>query len=124
MRNLAKNIKRLIVALVTLILLGIIAIAFYITYLDANTSAAKKYLVERYGIDEKELKPKKYIKYVYEDIVNCDQEWFRTCTDDENLEFQYIFDYKGISIIVNEDKSAKLTDDYPEEPIKTDDTNN
>lgn len=117
MGSFIKNIKRLVVGIIALILIGIVAIAIYFSYVDANNSKAKTYLIERYGLDEKELKPKKYVQYVYEDVTNCDQEWIKKCTDDENLQFQYIFDYDGTVIVVSEDKKANLTDDYDGEVI-------
>ncbi|HAB67621.1 MAG TPA: hypothetical protein DCE23_09675 [Firmicutes bacterium] len=117
MGSFIKNIKRLVIGFIALILIGIVAIAIYFSYVDANNSKAKTYLIERYGLDEKKLKPKKYIQYIYEDVTNCDQEWIKKCTDDENLQFQYIFDYDGTVIVVSEDKKASLTDDYDGEVI-------
>lgn len=119
MKMLTRGIKSILALVVTVVILGGMGIALYLVYLDSNTSAARKYLVERYGIEEKELKPKKYIKYVYEDVTNCETEWFRKCTDNEDLEFEYIIEYKDETITVSEDKKGVLSDNAKLEPVKS-----
>lgn len=118
MRGLTKGIKCILALVVTILILGGMGFAFYLVYLDSNTSAARKYLVEKYGIEEKELKPKKYIKYVYEDVTNCETEWFKKCTDNEDLEFEYVIEYNDETIIVSEDKKGILSDDAKLKPIE------
>ncbi len=121
MRMLERGIKSILSLVVTIVILGGIGFAVYLVYLDSNTSAARKYLAERYGIEEKELKPKKYIKYVYEDITDCETEWFKKCTDNEDLEFAYVFEYKDETITVSEDKKGVLSDDAKLKPVENDD---
>ncbi len=121
MRSFFKTTKRLIVAAIGLALLGVIGIACYMVYVDSNCQKAKNYLIKRYDLEEKKLKSKKYIQYVYEDVTNCDQEWIKKCTDDENLSYQYIFEYKDdVTIVVSEDKKGQLSDDSTLTPVEED----
>lgn len=118
MRSFFKSLKQIIIGLIGFLLVLVVLVACYFMYLDSNTSNAKAYLVKRYGINEKELKPKKYVRYVYEDIADCDNLWFKKCTSDKSLAYQYIFKYKDTEIIVSEDDKTNLTDNSELSPVE------
>ncbi len=116
--------KRFILGVVIVILVCLLGYVGYISYIEINCSVAKDYLVETYEIDEKKLKSKKYTEFVYEDITNCSTLWFKKCTDNKNLKYEYIFELEEeTKIIVTEDIDGNMTDNYKieekneEEPI-------
>ena len=119
-----KNMKRLIR---NVFFIGLLVVLIYAgvrvginLYNDLHGNEAKKYLVEKYGFEEKDLFVEKYEKFVFEDVANCDSLWMKTCTDDENLSAKIYFktkkDNKKIEVI--EDNDAQFTDNYDAEPTK------
>ncbi len=108
-----KIVKKGVFCIIILILVIILAIAGYLTYVEANASEAKKYLIEKYAINEKEWHATMYTTFVYEDIADCNSLWFKKCTTDKNLLYQYTFKNKEKeTIVVSEDIDGNLTDDY------------
>lgn len=105
--------RKFIFYVVILVLLVIFGIGCYYSYIVINCSEAKDYLIRTYDFSEEELKSKKYTQYVYEDIANCSTLWFKECTDNENLKFEYTFETTdGVTIVVSEDGEGQLTDNY------------
>ena len=84
-----KNLKRIIRTLFFLAIFAILIVAGYYVginmYKDLKGNEAKKYLIEKYGFDEKELRVNEYNEYVFKDVANCDSLWLKECTDDEDL---------------------------------------
>jgi len=108
-----KIIKKGIFCIIILILFAILACAGYFTYVDANASEAKKYLLEKYEINEKDWHATSYTEFVYEDIADCNSLWLKKCTTDKNLLYQYTFKNKEKdTIIVSEDIDGNFSDNY------------
>jgi len=106
-----------LILLTIIIVLVLLLIHFgKLAYIETNSSAAKAYIDEKYEFDEDEYQATEYIAYVYSDLADCSNLWFKECTDDENLAFKYVFESKdkNKTIIVLEDKSGSYTDDYTE----------
>ena len=118
-----KNMKRLIrnlffVALLVVLVYAGVRVGFYL-YNDLHGNEAKKYLVEKYGFDEKDLFVEKYEQFVFKDVAKCDSLWLKECTDDENLAAKIYFKTKDEKkIVVTEDNNAQFEDDYTAEPTK------
>lgn len=119
-----KNVKRILRNGFYLILIGVLLIAgIYVGILmnnDLHGNEAKKYLIEKYGLEEKDLFVEKYNEYVYKDVANCDTLWAKKCTDDKDLAAKYYFKVKsnGDKIVVTEDSDAVFSDDYDAETTK------
>ena len=106
-------IKRFILFIIIIALLGALCFVGYFAYTDIKASVAKKYLIERYDIKEKEITAIKSTDYVYEDINNCETLWLKKCTDDKTLHYKYTFKLKdGTEIHVTEDIDRNFIDDY------------
>lgn len=113
-----KFIKGLLFTFIILVLVAVLGILFYYAYIQSNSEVAKKYLVEKYGLKEKNLSATQYSQYVYEDIADCHSLWVTKCSDDPNLSYTYTFKYnKEIEIIVSEDKDGNFSDNYDGEAI-------
>lgn len=114
-----KYLKRLLFWLFILLL---IVFMFYLGakgYIQANCSRAIDFLVEKYEIEEKDLKALSYQEYVYEDITNCDSLWLKKCSDDENL--VYVFEIEttdGDKITVKEYKDGTHDDNYEKGKVR------
>jgi len=107
-----KLIKGLIFTVVIVALLGVLGVLIYLTYVSSNSEEAKKYLVETYKLNEKNLNATKYTEYVYEDIADCSSLWLKECTDNANLVAEFTFKYDNKEIVVYEDKDGNYTDNY------------
>lgn len=108
-------IKRLLLIPIILILIGVLIYFGYYAYIDSNAHAAKKYIEDKYGFTDRELRTTEFVEYVFEDISNCNNLWLKECTDVEELAFRYVFETKdGTAIIVLEDKNGDYSDDYTE----------
>lgn len=83
-----------------------------ITYNDANCTRGKMYLVKKYEVEEKNIKSIKYQEYAYDDITDCDSLWFKKCTSDDNLKYEYTLEIDGVIIRVKEFKDGSFSDDY------------
>lgn len=109
-----KFIKGFVFAIVIIVLLIIFAILLYFTYVQANSSEAKEYLIDKYEINKKDLFAIKYTEYIYEDIADCSSLWIKKCSDDPNLLYKYTFKFKDNNINVYEDNEGNFTDNYEE----------
>lgn len=110
MKNFIKRFALLIIIVALLIALAIVG---YLAFTDIKASNAKEYLIERYGLDKKEITATKSIEYVYDDINNCETLWLKKCTSDKTLHFKHTFKLKdGTEIHVTEDIDRNFTDDY------------
>lgn len=110
-----KFLKGLIFTIVILILLSLLGVVIYLTYVQSNSEVAKDYLVEKYEINKKELWAISFTEYVYEDITDCSSLWFKKCINQPDLVYKYTFKFKNNKDInVYEDKDGNLTDDYEE----------
>lgn len=106
--------RKFIFCVVIVILIAIFGLGCYYAYIDINCSAAKEYLIKNYDLDEKKLKSKSYTEYVYEDIANCSTLWFKKCTNNEKLKYEYVFMLnEDTKIIVSEDIDGNMIDNYP-----------
>lgn len=113
-----KGIKKLLIAVIVLALIIVMAVIGYAAYVDIHASEAKEYLIEKYEFENDELLAKKYTEYVYEDIADCNSLWFKKCTSEKELLYEYIFEINdGKEIIVSEYEDGTLVDNY-----KTDDS--
>ena len=123
-QRLWKNTKRIIRNGFYFIIFAILLIAGTIVginmYRDLHGNEAKKYLVEKYGFDMKDLYVENLEEYVYEDVANCDTLWLKKCTDDKNLTAKYYIKVKknDQKITVTEDSNAEFTDNYDAETTK------
>ena len=61
------------------------------TYHDVMASAAKNYLIDKYEFSSFEVIAYKSTIFVDEDISNCNNLWFKKCTDDKTLQAKYYF---------------------------------
>ena len=112
-------IKRSILFIIIIILVIAFVVIGYFASTDIQASVAKKYLIERYGFDEKEIMATKSTEYVYEDINNCETLWFKKCTDDKTLHYKHTFKLKdGTEIHVTEDINRNFIDDYNGKVVK------
>lgn len=108
-----KQIKKLLFGLLILAALALIVILVLITYVDIHASEAKDYLMEKYEFKNNELFAVKYVEYAYEDITDCSSLWFKKCTNNENLLYEYSFRTKdGVKITVTEDVDGTFNDNY------------
>ena len=108
-----KNLKKVLCGLLVLVCIALMIVLGCVAYVDIQCSEAKDYLIENYDFKKNELHAKKYTELVYEDIADCGSLWFKKCTKEENLLYQYTFETKdGKKIVVSEDKDGNLTDDY------------
>ena len=54
-----------------------------------------------------------YVQYTYSDVSDCDNTWFKECTDDPSLAYKYVFTKKNkTTITVIEDTNGDFQDDY------------
>ena len=112
-------VKRTILLVIIVILLFAFVIFGKMAYTDVKSSAAKDYLMERYGFTKKEISASKVVEYVYEDISNCETLWFKKCTNDKNLHYIHTFKLQdGTVINVTEDVNHNFTDDYKGTVVK------
>lgn len=116
----AKLFKKILFAIVFFILLCGVIFLSYIAYIDINCSAAKQYLIDKYGFNKKSIHSKKYTEYVYEDITDCSTLWFKKCTDNKDLVFSYTFILSDkTEIIVMQDTKGNYSDNYKKEDNNT-----
>ncbi len=118
-----KNLKRIIRTLFYLVIFAVLIIAGYYVginmYKDLKGNEAKKYLIEKYGFEEKELRVNEYNEYVFKDVANCDSLWLKECTDDEDLVSRLVIKTKaGKEIEVIGYKDETFSDDYDAAPTK------
>ena len=119
-----KNLKRIIRLVFFLVIFAALAVAGVIVginmYRDLKGNEAKKYLVEKYGFEEKELFVKAFKEYVNKDVANCDTLWLKECTDDENMVASVTFKVKTndkeIEVVAYKDET--FSDDYDALPTK------
>ena len=112
-------IKKLLLIPIIIALIGALIYFGYFAYIDANAHTAKKYLEEKYAFTEKELRTTEYVKYVFEDLSDCNNLWLKECTDVEELAYRYVFETKdGTTIIVLEDRNGDFSDDYSSDSNK------
>lgn len=108
-----KFVKKCVFFVIIVILIGFFAIAGYLTYVNANSTKAKNYLLEKYEINEKDWYAIKYTEYIYEDIADCNSLWLKKCTSEESLLYKYTFiNKKKEKIIVSEDKNMNYSVEY------------
>lgn len=108
-----KFIKKCVFFVIIVVLICFLALAGYLTYVNANSTRAKNYLLEKYEIKEKEWYAIKYTEYVYEDIADCNSLWLKKCTSEESLLYKYTFiNKKKEKIIVSEDNNMNYTVEY------------
>ncbi len=107
-------VGKLVLLAITIALLCALCVAGYYAYLDTHSAAAKRYLIEKYDIDDFDYMCTSMVEYTYSDISDCDNTWLKECTDDENLAYKYVFTKKKTktTITVVEDKNGDFEDDY------------
>ena len=111
-------VGKLVLLALTIVLLGVLVVVGYYAYLDTHSAAAKQYLIEKYNLEDFDYMCTSYLEYTYSDISDCDNTWFKECTDDPSLAYKYVFTKKNkTKIVVIEDKNGDFQDDYekPEE---------
>lgn len=109
----SKIIKKLLITAVVLALVVVMIIIGYVAYVDIHASDAKEYLMEKYDFKNADLLAKKYTEYVYEDVADCKSLWFKKCTSESDLLYEYSFELKdGTEIIVSEYEDGTLVDNY------------
>jgi hypothetical protein len=83
------------------------------TYIQASSSRAIEYMIEKYEITKKDIKVLKYQEYAYSDITNCESLWFKKCTDEQGLIYSFKLEIKGkTKVTVKEYKNKVFEDDY------------
>lgn len=108
-----KQLKKLLFGLLILASIALIGMLILIAYVDIHSSEAKDYLMEKYEFKKKDLFAIKYVEYAYEDITDCSSLWFKKCTSNENLLYEYTFKTKdGDKIIVTEDVNGTFNDNH------------
>ena len=108
-----KIVKKLLKIILVLFILVLILVVGYFTYHDVMASAAKNYLIDKYEFSSFEVIAYNSTIFVDEDISNCNNLWFKKCTDDKNLQAKYYFINKNKEkIIVTEDVDGNFIDDY------------
>lgn len=113
MKHLMKYLKKLLFWILILAAVGVIGVLVYITYLDINAGDAKEYLIEKYSLKKSQFYATKYTEYVYDDITDCNSLWFKECTSNKDLKYEYVFKTKdGEKITVTEDVNGNYNDDY------------
>lgn len=119
-----KQVKKLLFGLLILVAIILIVMLILIAYVDIHASEAKDYLIEKYEFSKNEIFATKYVEYAYEDITDCSSLWFKKCTSNENLLYEYTFKTKdGDKIIVTEDVDGTFNDNYKNDDIKDENTN-
>jgi len=113
MRDLIKFIKKIILLIIILALIGGLGVALYMFYNDARSTDAKEYLQEKYGLESNEIIVKKFTEYVYEDITNCSTLWFKECSSDKNALYKFEMQLKDKTTFeVTQDVNKNFTDTY------------
>ncbi len=109
----SKVIKKILITIIVLALIVVMIIIGYAAYVDIHASEAKEYLIEKYNFKNADLLAKKYTEYVYEDITDCKSLWFKKCTSESDLLYEYLFELNdGTEIIVSEYEDGTLVDNY------------
>lgn len=114
----SKLLKKLLFWLFIILVVVAIGYLVCIAYTDANCTRGINHIVEKYEVKSEEIKTIKYQEYVYEDIANCDSLWFKKCTTEENLLFEYTIDIDGTEIIIKEYKDGVFTDNYEKGTVR------
>ncbi len=109
-------VGKLVLLAIAVVLIICLIVAGYYAYLDTHGFAAKNYLIEKYDIDENEYYCTGYVQYIYSETADCDNTWFKECSDDPELAYKYTFTNKNKSTItVIEDQNGDFTDDFGSE---------
>jgi hypothetical protein len=108
-----KYIKKLLFGLFILLMVGLMGFLGIKTYIQASSSRAIEYMIEKYEITKKDIKVLKYQEYAYSDITNCESLWFKKCTDEQGLIYSFKLEIKGkTKVTVKEYKNKVFEDDY------------
>lgn len=99
-------IKRFLQFILILILVILLIFFIYLGIQDINGSKAKEYLVDEYGYSKYKI----YAYHVTEFISNnnCEDTWFKKCTEDKTIEKKVMFitfDKQKIEVIQYKDGS-------------------
>lgn len=112
-RDFMKFIKKIILLIIIIALLGGLGFALYMFYNDARSTDAKEYLLEKYGLESNEVIVKKFTEYVYEDITNCSTLWFKECSSDKDALYKFEMQLKDKTTFeVTQDVNKNFTDTY------------
>ena len=106
-------LKRIIMILLIIFLVGALVVTVYVCIQDIFATRAKDYLLDKYEIDKMKIYAIKTTDYVYEKDMQCENIWFKKCTDDENMEKEvtfYTFNKEKIKVKVYRDGTYE--DDY------------
>lgn len=116
-----KQLKKLLFGLLIIAALLLTVVLVAITYVDIHASEAKDYLIEKYDFKKNQLFAVKYVEYAYEDITDCSSLWFKECTDNKDLLYEYSFKTKnGDKIVVTEDVNGVFSDNYKDDDSEVD----
>lgn len=107
-------VGKLVLLAITIVLLAALGVAGYYAYLDTHSAAAKRYLIDKYDLDDFDYMCTSLVEYTYSDISDCDNTWFKECSDDPELAYKYVFTKKKTktTITVVEDKNGDFQDDF------------
>lgn len=108
-----KYLKKLLFGLFILLLVSLMVLLGIKTYVQASSTRAIEYMIEKYEISKKDIKVLKYQEYAYSDITNCESLWFKKCTDEQDLLYSFKLEIKGkTKVDVKEYKNKVFEDDY------------
>ena len=106
-------LKRIILWALIILLVGALIVTIYICIQDIFATKAKDYLLEKYELNKMKIYAIKTTDYVYEKDMQCENLWFKECTDDENLEKEVIFyNFNKEKIKVKVYRDGTYEDDY------------
>lgn len=108
-----KYLKKLLFVLFIIMMVGLMVLLGINTYIQASSSRAIDYMIDKYELNKKDIKVIKYQEYAYSDITNCDTLWFKKCTDEEDLLYSFNLEIKGkTKVIVKEYDNKVFEDNY------------
>lgn len=106
-------LKRFFLVLLIIFLIGALILTTYISIQDIFATKAKDYLLDKYELDKMKIYAIKTTEYVYEKDMQCENLWFKKCTDNENLEKIVTFmNFKKEKIKVTVYRDGTFEDDY------------
>ena len=112
-KNIFYHLKRIILFLLIILLIGALIVTVYVSIQDIFATKAKDYLLDKYELDKMKIYAIKTTDYIYEKDMQCENIWFKKCTDDENLEKVVTFmNFKREKIKVTVYRDGSFEDDY------------
>lgn len=112
-KNTFYYIKRILLFLLIIFLTCALILTVYICIQDIFATRAKDYLLNKYELDKMKIYAIKTTDYVYEKDMQCENIWFKKCTDNENLEKTVTFmNFKKEKIKVTVYRDGTFEDNY------------